>query len=979
MPRRLRLAAAVLLLGLAAAPAQPLDPQRSISQYVLGEWGARDLGGNAVHALLQTPDRYLWLGTTAGLLRFDGARFILYNARTHPGFGDGGVTSLSLGPDGAILYGSTSGAVVRFHEGKLQTLHANAGPGFISDVHAAADGRVWWGQAGRPLVHFHEGRNTSFIEYSGIGPLVITGDGKDGVWFGSRRGGVFRFDGQTFHRAAAVDDVISALHVDRAGRLWIGTPHGLLRLEGTALTRYTRGDGLPHESISALLEDRDGNLWIGTAGGGLGRWTGGRFTGFTAAQGLADDDVTSLLEDHEGNVWVGTADGLNCLSDGRFITFGRLEGLEDPAVTSVAPGVAGDTWVGTMSGRVVRLHAGGVTHYRLPGGGGSDAVIALRAMRDGDVWAGLDNGRLYRLRDGAVREETPFDLPENRKVSAIGEDDEGPLFFVHGGGLARLRGRRAVSLHPDAPTAGYVHQVVRDRAGATWLASSIGLVEAPPNGPYRIHRVQPSLPQVVRVRSLSEDPAGGFWLATSAGLARFRDGRFDVATVAHGLPENYLRLVLDDGRGALWIASMGHLFRVAKEDVEEIFAGRRASVAPVLFATADGLRATEASLSSDPGFRDAAGRLWFATAKGAAVFDPARSPAEVPAPRVLVERFTIDEAAGDPRAAGPTSFKPGRGEVTIEYTTLTYRAASHVRFRHRLVGLDHEWVAAGPRRSAYYSNLQPGSYRFVVQASNPDGLWNGPETEISFAIRPPFRQTVWFYAACLAAFLAVVAAAYKFRLAQMQARFAAIVDERTRIARELHDTLAQMLAAVGFQIDTALKRLPDDPAQGPLRRNMELAHSMVRSGLAEVRRSIWVLRAQASGTVDDLASSLSTSLSQLTGDSGIGSTFTVTGTPRPLPPEVQRNLLRIAHEAVSNAVRHAQATSIGITLHFDAQAVCLRVHDDGRGFEREKVKGEHFGLVGIGERARAVGGEARVDSRPGAGTEIACRVPYEMS
>jgi signal transduction histidine kinase len=335
----------------------------------------------------------------------------------------------------------------------------------------------------------------------------------------------------------------------------------------------------------------------------------------------------------------------------------------------------------------------------------------------------------------------------------------------------------------------------------------------------------------------------------------------------------------------------------------------------------------------------------------------------------------VDGEAGDPRAPAARSFEPGRGEVTIEYTTLTYRATSHVRFRHRLIGLDEDWVTAGPRRSAYYSNLQPGHYRFVVSASNPDGRWNGPEAAVSFAIRPPFTQTVGFYAACLAAFLAAVAVAYKIRIGQMQARFAGIVDERTRIARELHDTLAQMLAAVGFQIDTALKRLPDDPAQAPLRRNMELAHSMVRSGLAEVRRSIWVLRAQASGGVDDLAASLSGSLSQLTGDSGIGSTFTVTGTPR----QVQRNLLRIAHEAVTNAVRHAQAKSIGITLHFDEQAVCLRVNDDGRGFERDKVKGEHFGLVGIGERARAVGGEANVDSRPGAGTEIACRVPYEMS
>jgi signal transduction histidine kinase/ligand-binding sensor domain-containing protein len=974
-----RVVLAAVITAAAAAPAIALDPQRASSQYVVTKWGARELGSNTVHALLQTPDGYVWLGTTAGLARFDGARFIVFNARTTPGFFDGGVTSLSVAADGWIYYGTTSGAVGRFRGGVSETLHANARPGFISAVHAGADGSVWWGQQGRPLQQSKSGVTTSYRELSGIGPVVMAADRAGGVWFGSRRDGIFHYDGKEMRPHPGVKDAVECLLVDGSGRLWVGTPHGLLRREADgSLTRYTRADGLSHESVTSLLEDRDGNLWIGTAGGGLHRLTRGRITRFTRADGLSDDDVRSLLEDHEGNLWVGTADGLSCLGDGRFVTHGRFEGLDDSAVSSVAPGPDGDVWIGTMSGTVARLRGGEITEHRLPGGIGRVAVIALAATRTGDVWASLDNGRLFRLRGGVAAEQTPLQAPENWKVSAIYEDEEGVAFFVHGPGLARLVDRRVVPLHPARRAAGYVHEVFRARDGRTWLASSIGLVEAASEHDYPVHQVggQPN----VRVRSIAEDEAGVLWLATSAGLARYRGGQSELLSAAHGLPENYLRLVLDDGRGALWIASTGHLFRMEKKEIDDVFAGRRPAVSPVLFDTTDGLRATEASLSSDPGFKDAAGRLWFATSKGVASIDPGRTPANAPAPRVLVEGFTVDGSRGDPRSAAAAFFGPGRGEVTIEYTTLTYRALSHVRFRHRLFGLDDDWVNAGSRRGAYYSNLQPGRYRFVVAASNADGLWNGPETEIAFVIRPPFYQTGWFYAAFLAAFLALVAAAYKIRLGQMHARFAAIVDERTRIARELHDTLAQMLAAVNFQIDTALKRLPDDPGQGPLRRNMELAHSMVRSGLAEVRRSIWVLRAQASGqTMDDLASTLSSSLSQLTGDTGIGSTFTVTGTPRALASDVQRNLLRIAHEAVTNAVRHAQPKSIGITLQFDDDAVYMRVHDDGRGFEREKVKGDHFGLMGISERARAVGGQATVDSRPGAGTEIACRVPYEAS
>ena len=981
MRGRLRIVLAAGLAAAAAVPAQALDPQRASSQYVVTKWGARDLGSNSVNALLQTPDGYVWLGTTAGLVRFDGARFIVFNARSVSGFVDGGITSLSLGADGTIHYGTTSGAVGRMRGRASETLHANAGPGFISAVHASPDGTVWWGQSGRPLQQHKRRLTTSFRELSGIGPVAMADDHHGGVWFGTRRGGIFHFDGKEFGRRQDVNDAVECLHVDRSGRLWLGTPHGLLRREDDGrMTRFTRADGLRHESVSTLLDDRDGNLWIGTAGGGLHRLAGGRITRFTAADGLSDDDVRSLLEDHEGNLWVGTGDGLSCLGDGRFVTHGRLEGLDDPAVSSVAPGPHGDVWVGTMSGTIARLRAGEITPHRLPGGVGRDAVIALAVMKNGDVWASLDNGLVFRLRGGVVTEHRPAHVAESWKASAIWEDQDGVGFFIPGPGLARLRDGRVLPLHPGARAAGYTHEVFRDRGGKTWLASSAGLIEIAGPSDYRVHAIGGG--SNVRVRSIAEDGDGALWLATSAGLGRWQNGVSSLVGVGQGLPESYLRLVLDDGHGALWLAGMGHLFRLEKKDVLEVLAGRRASVSPVFFDTTDGLRATEAaSYSSDPGFIDAAGRLWFATSKGVASIDPGRAPANAPAPRVLIEGFTVDGQPGDARqTAEASSFDPGRGETTIEYTTLTYRALSHVRFRHRLFGLDESWVNAGSRRGAYYSNLPPGDYRFVVAASNADGLWNGPESEFAFTIRPPFYRTGWFYAACLVAFLALVGAAHEIRLGQMRARFAAIIDERTRIARELHDTLAQMLAAVGFQIDTALKRLPEDPGQGPLRRNMELAHSMVRSGLAEVRRSIWVLRAQASGqTMDDLASSLSSSLSQLTGDTGIGSTFTVTGTPRPLPSEVQRNLLRIAHEAVTNAVRHAQPKSIGITLQFEDDAVCLRVHDDGRGFEREKVKGDHFGLMGITERARAVGGQARVDSRPGAGTEIACRVPYRAA
>jgi signal transduction histidine kinase len=265
-------------------------------------------------------------------------------------------------------------------------------------------------------------------------------------------------------------------------------------------------------------------------------------------------------------------------------------------------------------------------------------------------------------------------------------------------------------------------------------------------------------------------------------------------------------------------------------------------------------------------------------------------------------------------------------------------------------------------------------------ASNRDGGWNGTPTSLAFSIRPPFYRTPPFYAACAAGALGLVLAAHRLRLRQMHARLTAIIDERTRIARELHDTLAQGLAGLGLQIDAALGILPEEPRLTRVRRQLEQGLFMVRASLAEVRRSIWVLRAQTTRDASGLAATLSASLAQLTTDAGISLRVEVSGAPGAVDPDLERSLLRIAHEAVTNAVRHAEAQSIAIGLHFDRDHLRLRVRDDGRGFDVDgsplKVRSNHFGLLGISERARSLGGELRLESRPGAGTEIDCRLPY---
>ena len=315
--------------------------------------------------------------------------------------------------------------------------------------------------------------------------------------------------------------------------------------------------------------------------------------------------------------------------------------------------------------------------------------------------------------------------------------------------------------------------------------------------------------------------------------------------------------------------------------------------------------------------------------------------------------------------------------MAIGYTATSL--SERIRLRHRLEGFDADWVESGDARRAYYSNLPPGSYRFLVAASNRHGVWNGAPTTLSFRLRPPFHRTPLFYALLAALAAAAAAAVHHVRVRQMQARFAAVIGERTRIARELHDTLAQGVAGIRLQVETGLDTMASDPDVA--REHLRLAELMARSSIAEVRRSIWVLRAQASKGPQGLMASFEEGLRQLTADSSVPVTIEVAGTPRALAPELEHNLLRITHELVLNALRHAAASALRITLRFGDDAVRLEVEDDGRGFDAAahlaSSGAEHFGLLGVQERAQALGGTLDVQSAPGTGTRIACRLPYQ--
>jgi signal transduction histidine kinase len=496
-------------------------------------------------------------------------------------------------------------------------------------------------------------------------------------------------------------------------------------------------------------------------------------------------------------------------------------------------------------------------------------------------------------------------------------------------------------------------------------------------GRFRAYTTRDGLSDDV-VISLYGDASGHLWIGTNGGgLNLFEGGRFHVFTTRDGLPNDTVYRILGDGSGDLWMSCNKGIFRLAASELEAFAAGRVKTLSPVVYGTADGMQTRECSGGGHPSaWRGSDGRLWFSTIKGVAMIDPRGVARNERPPQVVIDQVLAD---GVPVAATTPKqeLAPGTSRFDFHYAGLSFVAPEKVRYRYKLVGFDEDWVDGGDRRAAYYTNLGAGDYRFLVLACNNDGVWAASPASFEFTLRPHFYRTYWFYTLCALGLALVAWQLYALRVGQMRARFAAVLQERNRIARELHDNLAQEILGVSVQLEIVARLFKASPETA--KSHLDRARWLVRSSMAEARRYVWDLRSQSLED-RDLPAALSEMTRRLTAETDIHTQFEVGGTLRPLPQQVENNLLRIGQEAVNNAVRHSGAGNISVRLQFDATSVRLSVRDDGRGFDPEAGAGGpngHFGLVGMRERAREMGGEVRVAARPGGGCEVEVGVPVE--
>jgi ligand-binding sensor domain-containing protein/two-component sensor histidine kinase len=973
-------AATAILWVIAPRDASALDPQKSLSQYSRMMWTQEHgLPQDTIRALAQTTDGYLWLGTDEGLARFDGYDFVVFS-KANGDLPANSITALAAAADGSLWIGTPNGLTsYREHRFTTYTTRQGLPDDAITGLFVDHSGTLWI-VAGVYLSRFRDGSFTNFAPGADLpvtAARIIMEDRRHELWVAGFSA-IVKMSGGKF--VPMVDsrtlkgDIVTTMVTDRSDNLWIGGSTGVIvRSPDGRIRRYGQNEGLPDAFVRALWVDRDANVWAGT-NAGVARLEGSRFIAAEDSEGRDQGLVRCLFEDREGNLWVGSSDGLTRYRDATLAVYGKSEGLPSEEPNTVFQDHAGRIWIGFHDSGLMLFSRQEKRIFTTRDGLPNNEIFSIREARDGDLLIGARGG-LVRMHDGRFTTFRPPDPLGRSSVFDAIEDTSGRTWLAGAGGLAVMEKGRYRLLLPSEPL--LVSSVVtlhQTRDGAVWAGSyGKGLWRVQGNS---IHQFTTSDGlSSDQIRSLLQDSTGTLWIGTfGGGLDAYRDGKFFSFTAKDGLLSDNVADVMDDGQ-SLWLSTTRGICRIPRQQLAEFMAHRRKLLEPTNYGVADGLRSAQCSPSypiGGGGFRAADGRLWFTTSRGLAVFDPATRPQTSIAPAVRIVDMTVDGRAFDFNHL--SRIGPRADRLQIRYTGIHLSAPERLRYSYRLEGLDPEWVRAVNRRVINYNSLRNGTYRFTVRA---EIFPAGPSSEASyeFQVLPRYYETSWFRLLCGIALIAAAWAVYQLRLRQIRSRFALVLAERTRLAREIHDTLAQGFVGISSQLDAVAMCMPEDTT--PARKYLELARRMARHSLTEARRSVLDLRASALEG-QDLAAALESGTRMWTAGSGVEVEVDVTGDRQELPQEIEHNLLRIAQEAVTNVLKHASAQRIRIKLHMEARKLYLRITDNGHGFEQEGVfasLGGHFGVIGMRERAERMGGEFRLASNPGEGTELEVMVP----
>ncbi len=983
----------MVLVGMLGATASALNPDRHLSQYAHTAWRTQDgVFGGIPAAITQTTDGYIWIGTNLGLVNFDGVRFIRWVPPPGMRLLDSRVFSLLGSSDGSLWIG-TGYSIARWRNGELVNYPQISGR--IESLAEDSEGSVWLARTqvtdgNGPVCRLKQeqwqcyGAGDAFpltyalhLATSGQGKLWVGGYSDLCLW----KPGVASFYSQSLAGQAKKFSTLRAIAADKDGSAWAAVDRSTpgLHLDHISPTGQTTVDLSEttgsNADVSKIFVDGNGALWIGTTHRGVFRFQAGTLEHIGAEDGLSSNAVVNFFQDVEGNLWIATAEGIDNLRDLQVASYTIREGLSADGATSVLGARDGSLWIGNVEGLDL-LRDGKFSIARTGRQLRGRFVDTLFEDHQGRLWAGVDNVLWVNDR-GSFRSIEHGDGSRMGTIFAITEDTDHTIWVREGLHLDRVQDGKLVG-QVASPQIATAYTLAANPQGGLILGLVSGDLIYYRDG---VTRTIPSneTGNTRQVRDLLVDPDGSVWGTTLDELARWKDGQRRNLTPRNGLPCDGIFALVQDASRAIWLYTRCGLVRIPREELDRWWQAPdsvvKVSVVDQIAGVQPGLTGLKPQAARTPN-----GQLWFVNGRILQMFDPEASRGNTRPPPLHVEQVVADRrtypATADLRLPALT------GDIEIDYTALSFVAPQKVFFRYMLQGHDRVWQEPGPRRQAFYSNLAPGRYVFKVIGSNNDGVWNDHGAELVFTVLPMFYQTWWFRLLYLTAALGAICLLYLFRVRQaeerIQARLEARMEERERIARELHDTLLQGFQGLVLRFQAVLNILP---REGPARAMVEKTLDRADEVLLEGRERVQELREQGLAE-GDLSDSLARYGAELAQDHTAHFTLSVIGTPRPIDPIVNNEAYRIAREAMANAFLHSHGSKIEVELTYDASAVSLRVRDDGQGIPEQILAGGrsgHWGLSGMRERAEKIGAGFRLWSRPGSGTEVDLTIPARFA
>jgi signal transduction histidine kinase len=955
-----------------------------------------------ITAVVQTRDGYLWLGTYTGLLRFDGVRVTVFDSATTPGFLNSRVTSLYEDRDGVLWIGHETGELTRMSGGEFRAMGCARGwvGGAVEAISADEKGDLWLLNDTGFLFRTRDGHvvevpgggsgsRKASLSRERSGKLWVTANGHAATL---DRGELipFKLDG------ANGDTFVARVVPAGDGGLWV-LANGRLKKWREGQWVADLGD-CPCERgfVTELLETRSGMLLAGTVRDGLYLLTGPEPVHFSRNNGLAHDWVRSLCEDHEGNIWIGTGGGLDVLRPRKVKMLNPPDGWQGRAVLSFVVRPEGDAWIGTEGAGLYHVEGDHWTNYTEANGLSNLFVWSVLETRRHELYVGtwggglmVKTGEQFELAGDLSRITAPAVALYEGKQGEVWIGTTTGLHRYEAGKLTWFAGKEQLGL-PD------VRAIVESPDGTVWFGMLGGGLGCLRDGALRQFRKQDGLSSDF-VLALHAEADGTLWIGTSDnGLCRLRQGKFATISIKQGLQASIISQIVDDGSGNLWMGSHHGILRVSKADLNRCADGELKSVHCLSYGKAEGMASQKCSGGFQPGVcKTADGRLWFPTAKGLAIIDPANFTTNMAPPPVVIEELSVEgkpvrfqEAGTGGRGAGSASvlqIPPGKQRLELRYTGLSFAAPDKVRFRHKLEGLESEWEEAGTKRVAQYSYLPPGTYTFRVIACNNDDVWNEEGASLTFRVLPHVWLTWWFKiilgvtAAGAVAALAISLTRRRVRrkLEQLE-RQRALERERTRIARDIHDDLGASLTRITLLSQSVRSELGSEHRAVP---DVDQIYSTARELTRSMDEIVWAVNPEHD-TLDSLVTYLGRFAQRFLSVAGIRCRLDA---PLDLPAlaltsEIRHNVFLAFKEALHNVVKHAQATEVRLSLELRPEGFMLVIADNGRGFRcppgqapaLEPADGQRLvagnGLANMQKRLREIGGCCEWETAPGEGT-----------